>query len=397
VQVVGADPRNYGIARDIARKVSTIPGAADVRVQQVVHAPQLTYDIDRTRASQLGLTQQSVVNSVLTSLSSSIQTSPNFWVSPQNGVAYPLVVQTPQFELATLDALGATPLSATAAGGSESATADPDAPSRAVPTESAPASQLLRNLARPGRATTPAVISHFNVQPVFDVYADVQGTDLGSVAHGVDRVMRDVKPTLPRGSSVISRGQVLSMRQSFAGLLSGLAFAILLVYFLMVVNFQSWADPFIIIMALPGALSGVLWALFASHTTFSVPSMMGAIMAIGVATANSILVVVFANDRRHEGRTPIEAALDAGFTRLRPVIMTALAMIIGMLPMALALGEGGEQNAPLGRAVIGGLVIATFFTLFFVPVVYSIVHGRIEARAEARGEAAPANGPRGTA
>ncbi len=393
VQVVGADPRNYGIARDIARKVSTIPGAADVRVQQVVHAPQLTYDIDRTRASQLGLTQQSVVNSVLTSLSSSIQTSPNFWVSPQNGVAYPLVVQTPQFELATLDALDATPLSPTPAGGSEPATADLDAPSRTVPTESAPASQLLRNLATSGRATTPAVISHFNVQPVFDVYADVQGTDLGSVAHGVDRVMRDVKPTLPRGSSVISRGQVLSMQQSFAGLLSGLAFAILLVYFLMVVNFQSWADPFIIIMALPGALSGVLWALFATHTTFSVPSMMGAIMAIGVATANSILVVVFANDRRNEGRTPLEAASDAGFTRLRPVIMTALAMIIGMLPMALGLGEGGEQNAPLGRAVIGGLVIATFFTLFFVPVVYSVVHGRAEARAEA----APGNGPGGAA
>jgi multidrug efflux pump subunit AcrB len=393
VQVVGADPRNYGIARDIARRVSTIPGAADVRVQQVVHAPQLTYDVDRTRASQLGFTQQSVVNSVLTSLSSSVQTSPNFWVSPQNGVAYPLVVQTPQTQLATLDAIGATPLSPTPAGGPGTATTDLDAPSRTVPAGSAPASQLLRNLATSGRATTPAVISHFNVQPVYDVYADVQGIDLGSVAHGVDRVVHAVTPTLPRGSSIVSRGQVLSMRKSFAGLLSGLAFAIVLVYFLMVVNFQSWADPFIIIMALPGALSGILWALFATHTTFSVPSMMGAIMAIGVATANSILVVVFANDRRREGRNPVEAALDAGFTRLRPVVMTALAMIIGMLPMALGLGEGGEQNAPLGRAVIGGLVVATFFTLFFVPVVYTVIHGRAEAR---RG--APSGGePRGSA
>jgi multidrug efflux pump subunit AcrB len=380
VQVVGTDPHNYEIARDIARRMTGIRGAADVRVQQVVHGPQLTYAIDRTRASQLGLTQQTVVNNVLTSLSSSSQTSPNFWVSPQNGVAYPLVVQTPQSQLTTLDQLSATPLSL--AGADAGASTDINAPSRAVPTASAPASQLLRNIATEGRGTTPVVISHFNVQPVFDVYADIQGIDLGSVANGVDRVVRAVTPTLPRGTLIVSRGQVLSMRQSFAGLLSGLAFAIVLVYFLMVVNFQSWADPFIIIMALPGALSGILWALFSTHTTFSVPSMMGAIMAVGVATANSILVVVFANDRRHEGRSPVEAALDAGVTRLRPVIMTALAMIIGMLPMALGLGEGGEQNAPLGRAVIGGLILATFFTLFFVPVVYSMVHGRAQARAQ---------------
>jgi multidrug efflux pump subunit AcrB len=382
VQVVGTDPHNYGIARDIARRVTAIRGAADVRVQQVIHGPELTYDIDRTRASELGLTQQAVVNDVLTSLSSSSQTSPNFWVSPENGVAYPLVVQTPQSQLTTLDELSATPLALPGVGAGTAGTADVNAPSRAVPVAAAPVSQLLRNIATEGRATTPVVISHFNVQPVYDVFADVQGIDLGSVANGVDRVVRAVTPTLPRGSSIVSRGQVLSMRQSFTGLLSGLAFAIVLVYFLMVVNFQSWADPFIIIMALPGALSGILWALFATHTTFSVPSMMGAIMAVGVATANSILVVVFANDRRHEGRSPVEAALDAGFTRLRPVIMTALAMIIGMFPMALGLGEGGEQNAPLGRAVIGGLVIATFFTLFFVPVVYSMVHGRAYARAQ---------------
>jgi multidrug efflux pump subunit AcrB len=379
IQVVGTDPGNYAIAREIARRVATIPGSVDVRVQQVIHGPQLDYDIDRTRASQLGLTQANVVNSVLTSLSSSVQPSPNFWVSPQNGVAYPLVVQTPQSQIATVDAVGATPLASSGTDAGETTT-DVDAPSRAVPVASAPPTQLLRNVSSMVRATTPVDISHFNVQPVFDVFADVQGIDLGTVARGVDRVMHDVTPSLPRGTSLVSRGQVLSMRQSFSGLLSGLAFAILLVYFLMVVNFQSWADPFIIIMALPGALSGILWGLFVTHTTFSVPSLMGAIMAVGVATANSILVVVFANDRRYEGRTPVQAALDAGFTRLRPVIMTALAMIIGMLPMALGLGEGGEQNAPLGRAVIGGLVIATFFTLFFVPVVYSMVHGRTHAK-----------------
>ncbi len=382
VQVVGTDPHNYRIARDIAHRLAAIRGAVDVRVQQVVHGPELTYDIDRTRAAELGLTQQTVVNNVLTSLSSSSQTSPNFWVSPQNGVAYPLVVQTPQSQLATLDEVSATPLTPPGGEAGAAGAANVNAPSRAVPAATAPASQLLRNVATEGRGTTPVVISHFNVQPVYDVFADVQGIDLGSVARGVDRVVGAVTPALPRGTLIVSRGQVLSMRQSFAGLLAGLAFAIVLVYFLMVINFQSWADPFIIIMALPGALSGILWALFATHTTFSVPSMMGAIMAVGVATANSILVVVFANDRRHDGRAPVEAALDAGVTRLRPVIMTALAMIIGMFPMALGLGEGGEQNAPLGRAVIGGLVLATFFTLFFVPVVYSLVHGRGYARAE---------------
>jgi multidrug efflux pump subunit AcrB len=289
------------------------------------------------------------------------------------------VVQTPQTRIATLDAVGATPIVAEDAVGG-GGVADVDAPSREVPTDLAPASQLLRNVASVSRQNTPVIISHFNVQPVYDVYADVQGTDLGSIATGVDRIVKTVKPTLPRGTTIVSRGQVQSMRQSFAGILSGLAFAILLVYFLMVVNFQSWADPLIIIMALPGALAGILWALFATHTTFSVPSMMGAIMAMGVATANSILIVTFANDRLHAGRSPIQAAADAGFTRLRPVIMTALAMIVGMLPMALGLGEGGEQNAPLGRAVIGGLVIATFFTLFFVPVVYGVVHNRMNAK-----------------
>jgi multidrug efflux pump subunit AcrB len=238
---------------------------------------------------------------------------------------------------------------------------------------------VLGNVASMRRSTIPLEVSHYNVQPVYDVFAAAQDRDLGGVAADIDRILEDARHNLPRGTRIVMRGQVQSMRSSFTGLGAGLTFAILLVYLLMVVNFQSWSDPFIIIMALPGALAGILWALFATHTTFSVPSLMGAIMAMGVATANSILLVTFANDRRAVGRTPLEAAADAGFTRLRPVVMTALAMIIGMLPMALGLGEGGEQNAPLGRAVIGGLMIATVFTLFFVPVVYSVVRGRVDA------------------
>jgi multidrug efflux pump subunit AcrB len=234
-----------------------------------------------------------------------------------------------------------------------------------------------------------AVVSHYNVQPVFDVYANVQGRDLGGVAHDIDGIVNAVTPTLAKGSSIATRGQVQSMRSSFVGLGGGLAFAILLVYLLMVVNFQSWTDPLIIIMALPPALAGIAWMLYLSQTTLSVPSLMGAIMAMGVATANSVLVVTFANDQRALGRTALEAAFDAGTTRLRPVLMTALAMVIGMLPMALGIGEGGEQNAPLGRAVIGGLIVATFATLFFVPVVYAMVRGRVPAAATVRaGESA---------
>jgi multidrug efflux pump subunit AcrB len=255
--------------------------------------------------------------------------------------------------------------------------------SRDVPLASAPPPEVLGNVASMRRTTIPLEVSHYNVQPVYDVFAATQDRDLGSVAADIDRVLADARRDLPRGTHIVMRGQVLSMRNSFTGLGAGLTFAILLVYLLMVVNFQSWSDPFIIIMALPGALAGILWALFATHTTFSVPSLMGAIMAMGVATANSILLVTFANDRHAAGRNAVESAADAGFTRLRPVVMTALAMIIGMLPMALGLGEGGEQNAPLGRAVIGGLMIATVFTLFVVPVVYSVVRGRADAAAAA--------------
>jgi multidrug efflux pump subunit AcrB len=330
------------------------------------------FEVDRSRAAQLGVSQQSVASSVLTSLSSTVQAAPNFWLNTENGIQYSLVVQTPPLKYNTLDDVNATPIGSPSSGVPGLA----DRPSRAVPTASQEAPLVLGNVASMHRTTVPMEISHYNVQNVFDIFAAPQDRDLGGVAADIDRIVAREKATLPRGTQLVVRGQVRSMFASFAGLGAGLAFAILLVYLLMVVNFQSWMDPLIIIMALPGALAGILWALFSTNTAFSVPSLMGAIMAMGVATANSILLVTFANDRRHAGRTATEAAADAGYTRLRPVIMTALAMIIGMLPMALGFGEGGEQNAPLGRAVIGGLLVATLFTLFFVPTVYSVVHGR---------------------
>ena len=351
VQVAGTNrDSNYVMTKRIATAMRTIPGAADVRIQQVTNTPEVLFSVDRTRASQLGLTQRDVANSLLISLSSSGQTAPNFWLNPRNGISYSVAVQTPQYRLSSLNALETTPVIAPGV-----------------------APQLFGNLATPERKVGMGVINHYNIEPVFDVYASAQGRDLGGVARDIDKILNKEREHLPRGTSIFLRGQVESMRSSFLGLGLGLAFAILLVYFLMVVNFQSWLDPFIIIMALPGALAGIVWMLFVTHTTFSVPSLMGAIMAMGVATANSILLVTFANDRRADGLNAIEAALDAGVTRLRPVLMTALAMIIGMLPMALGLGEGGEQNAPLGRAVIGGLLVATFATLLFVPVVYSVL------------------------
>jgi multidrug efflux pump subunit AcrB len=307
--------------------------------------------VDRTRAEQMGLTQRDVANSLLISLSSSGQVSPNFWLNPRNSVNYNLSVQTPQSRVDSMEALGNTPVSSSGAA----------------------APQLLSNVANIQRRTSMSVINHNNVQPVFDVYASVQGSDLGAVASEVNKIVDKARGKLARGSFIEVRGQVESMRTSFVGLGFGLVFAVVLVYFLMVVNFQSWIDPLIIMMALPGALSGILWMLFITGTTISVPSLMGAIMSIGVATANSILLVTFANDHRGGGAGAREAALEAGYVRLRPVVMTALAMIIGMLPMSLGLGEGGEQNAPLGRAVIGGLVVATFATLFFVPVIYSLL------------------------
>jgi multidrug efflux pump subunit AcrB len=305
--------------------------------------------VDLSRASDVGLTQRDVANSLLISLSSSGQVAPNQWLNPVTGVNYQVVVQTPQYRVDSFEDLGRTPISAPGGG----------------------QTQMLSNLATFNRGTSTSLVSHYNVQPVFDVFASAQDRDLGGLAGDVDRIVRDVTPLLPKGTFIDVRGQVETMNTSFTRLGLGLIFAVMLVYLLMVVNFQSWLDPFIILMAIPGALAGILWMLFATQTTLSVPALMGAIMTVGVATANSILVVTFANDERMAGKNALEAALSAGYTRIRPVIMTASAMIIGMLPMALGLGEGGEQNAPLGRAVIGGLIVATFATLFFVPIVYS--------------------------
>ena len=356
VQVMGplANAKaNYAITKQIERRLADIPGAVDVHTHQVVDVPELRFQVDRTRAELLGLTQQDVADSLLISLSSSTQIAPNYWIDPRNSVDYPISVMTPQYKVDSTSELLRTPIHASGRAG-------------ATP-------QLLTNVGRLQRDTTPSVVTHYDVQPVYDVYANVDGRDLGAVAADVDRVLASFTPKLPKGSFIETRGQVATMRSSFQGLAVGLFFAILLVYFVMVVNYQSWLDPLIILMALPGALSGIVLMLFVTQTTLNVPSMMGAIMSIGVATANSILLVNFANDLRETGMDSVSAALEAGFTRLRPVIMTALAMIMGMLPMALALGEGGEQNAPLGRAVIGGLLLATIATLFFVPVVYSVM------------------------
>jgi len=351
IQVTGRDPKDYDIANDIKARVTQIPGAADVHVHQVVHGPDLRVNVDRTRAEQIGLTQNDVARTMLVSLSSSGQNAPNYWLNFQNGVNYQVAVQTPQYKIDTLQDLRNTPVVA----------------------PNLPRPELLGNLATIERRESPIIVNHYNVQPVFDVLANVQGRDLGGVADQINKVVNEAKSKLPRGTFLSVRGQVESMNKSFAGIGAGILFAIVLVYFLMAVNFQSWTDPFVIIMALPGALCGIIWMLFVTGTTLNVPSLMGAIMAIGVATANSILVVTFANDERcgQHAKNAHDAALSAGFTRLRPVIMTALAMIIGMLPFSFGLGEGGEQNAPLGRAVIGGLIVATFATLFFVPVVYS--------------------------
>ncbi|HVN06527.1 MAG TPA: efflux RND transporter permease subunit [Bryobacteraceae bacterium] len=355
VQVIGPlsnAPANYLLARQITARLAHIPGAVDVHLHQVVNAPELRFNVDRTRAGQLGLTQQDVANSLLVSLAGNLQLAPNYWINPQNGVDYPIIVQTPEYDMGSTGELLDTPVHASGANR---------------------VNQLLTNVAHLDRDETASVVDHYNVQPLYDVYANVQDRDLGSVAGDVRHVLDTFRAKLPKGSFFETRGQVETMRTSFIGLGAGMVFAVVLVYFVMVVNFQSWLDPFIILMALPGALSGIVLMLFVSQTTINVPSLMGAIMSIGVATANSILLVNFANDVRATGADSVTAALEAGYTRLRPVIMTALAMIVGMLPMALGFGEGGEQNAPLGRAVIGGLLLATVATLFFVPVVYSVL------------------------
>src|SRR5256712_1731858 len=357
IQVTGPlaeSDTNFRVAQQIAAELRGVPGAVDVHVQQVLDAPRIMVDTDRALAQQVGLTQRDVANSLLISLTGSGATTTNFWLNYKNGVSYQVVVQTPQHRMASLDELHRTPV--------------------AIAGQSSP--QLLSNLADFHRTITPLSLNHYNVQPVFDVYASVQGTDLGSVSSQVNGIIAKYKRQISKASSIVVRGQVQSMNQSFYQLALGICFAVLLVYFLMAVNFQSWLDPLIILMALPGALAGILWALFVTGTTISVPALMGCIMAIGVATSNSILMITFANEQRHPelgGHDARAAALVAGRTRLRPVLMTALAMLLGMLPMSLGLGEGGEQNAPLGRAVIGGPVIATVFTPFLLPGAHNLV------------------------
>jgi multidrug efflux pump subunit AcrB len=370
VQVVGVDRAgNLAIAQKLRQEISRVAGVADVHLHQMTDRPNLNLDVDRIQASELGLTQQDVSGSVLVSLSSTTQVSPNFWVNPQNCVNYRVAVQTPEHRIHSVDTLLNTPII-----NGQSRTSLKSVPQQTIDgvTTQAPP-QLLSNLVNLRRSVSPANVNHYNVQPVYDIYANVQGRDLAAVATDVQKAIDAIRPELPRGSTIVTRGQVQTMNSSFTGLLTGLGFAVLLVYFLMVVNFQSWLDPFIILTALPGALAGIAWMLYMTQTTLSVPALMGAIMCIGVATSNSILMITFANDQRHDGHDALSAALSAGATRLRPVLMTALAMIIGMLPMSLGLGEGGEQNAPLGRAVIGGLLLATVYTLVFVPVLYSLL------------------------
>ncbi len=389
LQVVGRDTNaNFKIARKLADRISHIPGAADVHVHQVIDQPEISLNVDRVKASQMGLTQRDVTSSMLISLSGSSQVAPNFWMNWDNGVNYTVGVQTPQYKIDGLDALLRTPVSVasnavnTTTPGSQAGAAEggnafvgtsPSGSSQAYanPGAMAGSTQLLSNLVTVQRETAPVIVNHYNIQPVFDVYANVDRRDLGGVGTEVEKIVKEESAHLPRGTTFALRGQYQTMQASFLRLGLGMVFAVVLVYLLMTVNFQSWLDPFIILTALPGAMAGILWMLFVTHTTLSVPSLMGAIMCIGVATANSILMVTFANDERAFVPSAREAMLSAGYARIRPVLMTATAMVLGMLPMSLGLGEGGEQNAPLGRAVIGGLIFATVTTLFVVPIIYS--------------------------
>jgi CzcA family heavy metal efflux pump len=359
IQIVGQNIEgNRQYANKLLNQIKYIPGTTDLRIQQAFNAPKLQVDIDRTKSQQAGYTARDVASNLLVALSGSFQTAPTFWLNPKNGVSYNIATQTPQYQTDTLQGLGNLPITSSAG----------------TPP------QILNSLASIRHGQESGTVSHYNVQSVLDIYGSVQGRDLGGVSKDINRILADTKKDLPRGTRVIVRGQVQTMNASFIGLLGGLFFSIVLVYLLIVVNFQSWMDPFIIIAALPAALAGIVWFLFLTHTTLSVPALTGSIMCMGVATANSILVVSFAKEQMQGAMSATEAALAAGFTRFRPVLMTALAMIIGMVPMALGLGEGGEQNAPLGRAVIGGLVLATLSTLFFVPTFFSLVHAKDERK-----------------
>jgi len=364
VQITGKDAAgNYAYARTLLRKIAAIPGVADPRIQQSARYPELRVNIDRSRIGQLGLTERDVTASVGSSLAGTVQTAPVYYLNPENGVSYSVVAQTPEYRVGSMSDLSNIPVTSTNAGG---------------------ASQVLGGLSTVVRGTSSAVVSHYNIAQAIDIYATPNGRDLGAVAGDIKRVLADAKASAPKGTTVALRGQYATMNSAFSGLFFGLIGAILLIYLLIVVNFQSWLDPFVIITALPGAIAGIIWILFLTGTPLSVPALTGAIMCMGVATANAILVVSFARERLAEVGDSHKAAMEAGMTRFRPVLMTALAMIIGMLPMAMGFGEGGEQNAPLGRAVIGGLIVATFATLMFVPVIFSLVHRKDTERTAAK-------------
>ncbi len=365
VRVSGPDQNAaFALAAKIARALTRVAGVVDSHVFQVPNAPALTVNMDRALATEAGVTQQEAANAVLVATNSSAQTAPNFWVDPRNSVSYPLVVQVPTYRIGSSQDLQTMPV---------------------APGVGAASGQLLANLASFGREAVPMVTSQLNIRPVFDVHADVQGRDLYSTSHDIDKVLAANAPDASQAISVRLSGQVETMRESYTGLFTGIALAIILVYLFLVMNFQSWIDPLIVLMAVPFALGGVLWMLFLSQTPMSVPALMGTLMCIGLTTANSILVVSFANQRMEAGDDAQQAAVSAGFTRLRPVLMTAGAMIVGMVPMALGIGEGGEQNAPLGRAVIGGLLFATFATLIFVPTMYRLLRRQPTAVAETHG------------
>lgn len=352
VQIAGRDKAaNYKIAQELKRRIDAVKGAVDVTLHQIVDAPQLRFNVDRIKADQLGLTQRDIASALLISLSSSFQTAPTFWVNPKNGVNYNVAIQTPPNKMTDVDTILSTPVNSSVSQG-----------------------QLLTNLGNLTRSTSAAVVSHYRIQNVYDIFVNTQDRDLGGVSADIQKIIDSMKKDLPKGSVITLRGQSESMTNAFQGLIGGILLALVLIYCLLVMNFHSWTDPLVVLAALPGAFSGIVLALFATQTSFSVPALMGAIMSIGVATANSILLITFANEQLHEGLSPMEAALNAGYIRFRPVLMTAGAMIIGMLPMALGLGEAGSQNAPLGRAVIGGLMMATFATLLFVPCIFCLSH-----------------------
>jgi multidrug efflux pump subunit AcrB len=355
---------NFDYATKLLSQIRRIPGVADARIQQSTKNPTFNIDVDRTRAQYVGLTERDVVNSLTVNLSGSGQVAPTYYLNPDNGVNYAVVMQTPQYQVDSLSALQTLPITS-------------NVPSNAP---------ILGGVASISRTTSSAIVSQYDIQPLVQIFATPQGRDLGGIAADVNKVIAATAKDVPKGSTVVLSGQVQTMNSSFSGLLFGLLGAIVLVYFLIVVNFQSWSDPFVIITALPAALAGIVWMLFTTHTTMSVPALTGAIMCMGVATANSVLVISFARERYEELGDPVAAAIEAGFVRIRPVLMTALAMIIGMLPMSLGLGEGGEANAPLGRAVIGGLMFSTVATLMFVPVVFSMLHKKQDAKAAVQSE-----------